>query len=712
MKILLQQTLHGYQNGHQLLNASTDLLPEEKKMLLYQSDLSGSNFDDGFRTYITGYPLSGGRYYTLARTWYANEMKRPGCVWTHSLLINLSDLGKIPELAYLNDLFRRPEQDDYKLYSLALELDILRANKPFIETSKIKNLVSVGLYEFPKSTVFLPSAKAGTHEEIMLNIWGDQWPRMRRNFAFCGGALGIKVFEDREFDLQVVPENRTTSLVRQSTNPIVADTHLQSKFDWGLLQNFPKNKLRKFLWTYGADIIGERENYIPLLELYKELYFDKPVLNKIASQIRKSFPNKKQAKSLKTKLFNDESLLYPFISEKELLTFLITTEKIDYLLLEELNIEKRLEKLLNENEVSVIEFLNLWKNAHPGRLTHEIWDVVDITNEEIINLFKTDENLIDILIEKMPEVSEKETVWKLDSELQQQIFKALHNSNLIIDWEKVITAILNAESSIILEMVKEFGQQIVVYSLNWLNNPENHLCLISAWSSCIVKDYYEIFYRWVHQNKKKLHPKVFAMIFIYCPPNRVSEYRLSGEIWVNAYNELKENNYCVNLTYLSCMLLGLAFEKRLSGNELIASETFLDVYNYAASSKVDFSTWALIPKEQLEDEEEEVNLFEGIFTLLGFGRPKKRHEVESWDYCEQLIRSFVNKQIKLEWSSHTFLNSLKDDSSFKRAIEYCFTIKKGERLVKRIVSDINNKRVFAKKFQTNILNSYIRSKNK
>src|SRR4051812_32249633 len=98
MKIVIEQALHGYLNGHQLLSSSKDFSIEEKKILLYQSDLSGSNVDDEFKTYITGYPMAKAGFYAFSKTWYANEMKRPGCVWTHTLLINFSDLGKIPEL--------------------------------------------------------------------------------------------------------------------------------------------------------------------------------------------------------------------------------------------------------------------------------------------------------------------------------------------------------------------------------------------------------------------------------------------------------------------------------------------------------------------------------------------------------------------------------------------------------------------------------------
>ena len=76
--IEINQTLHGYKNGHQLLACSIDLPSPIKKTLLYQSDLSGSNLSKGFENYISGYPIEGSNLYAFSKTWYADEMKRPG----------------------------------------------------------------------------------------------------------------------------------------------------------------------------------------------------------------------------------------------------------------------------------------------------------------------------------------------------------------------------------------------------------------------------------------------------------------------------------------------------------------------------------------------------------------------------------------------------------------------------------------------------------
>ncbi|MDZ4786369.1 MAG: hypothetical protein SGJ02_09875, partial [bacterium] len=117
MKIELHQSLHGYLNGHQLLACSKELSIYAKKTLLFQSDLTGSMVESGYDSYITGYPLRDSNIYVFAKTWYASEMSRPGCVWTHSLLIDFADIGKIPELDCLYAIFKRPEVNQYMRFS-------------------------------------------------------------------------------------------------------------------------------------------------------------------------------------------------------------------------------------------------------------------------------------------------------------------------------------------------------------------------------------------------------------------------------------------------------------------------------------------------------------------------------------------------------------------------------------------------------------------
>ena len=110
--LFLSQTLHGYADGHQLLASSLDLSKDQQSSLLIMSDLSGPAFRNGYESYLTGYPLPGAGMYCVARTWFAPEMSRPGCVWTHTLIIRDEDVARIMDFRALNNIFRRPSEEN------------------------------------------------------------------------------------------------------------------------------------------------------------------------------------------------------------------------------------------------------------------------------------------------------------------------------------------------------------------------------------------------------------------------------------------------------------------------------------------------------------------------------------------------------------------------------------------------------------------------
>ena len=119
----INQALHGYQQGHNRVMSSITLpnIDEDRmKILSDWSEYAGGM--DGDMSYITTYPLSLDNLYVVAKTWYANEMNRPGCVWTHSLIIDLSEIEETFDFRLLECYFHRPSKDDYS-YDIKIEVN-------------------------------------------------------------------------------------------------------------------------------------------------------------------------------------------------------------------------------------------------------------------------------------------------------------------------------------------------------------------------------------------------------------------------------------------------------------------------------------------------------------------------------------------------------------------------------------------------------------
>src|SRR5205807_4766876 len=67
--------------------------------------------------------------YCIAKTWFAPELPRPGCVWTHTLLIRDEELARISNVGSLRRLFRRPRSEvDFALYETHTSLEPERAS--------------------------------------------------------------------------------------------------------------------------------------------------------------------------------------------------------------------------------------------------------------------------------------------------------------------------------------------------------------------------------------------------------------------------------------------------------------------------------------------------------------------------------------------------------------------------------------------------------
>ena len=267
------QALHGYSQGHHQLALSTTLKPRDELTLLALSDISGPGARIREEGYLTGYPLAESGYFALGRTWPAPEVPRPGCVWTHTLLIDFTDLAEIGILTDLLGLFRRPRG-----VGAAPEYDIPRilATEPHAQVLAFDEdwarRVMAGLYRTPRRRIVV--GHIGEEVDVtVLSLWSQQWPRLRRRFRFCTFTVNDRSAGNCSFDLQVVPCSEQNTR-RRFSDTLDADTAPAGRAQWldDAIQDLlhPANSdLRDFLRQHGADVIAGREAFRPLCELHR-----------------------------------------------------------------------------------------------------------------------------------------------------------------------------------------------------------------------------------------------------------------------------------------------------------------------------------------------------------------------------------------------------------------------------------------------------------
>lgn len=216
----IHQTIHGYRDGHKLLNSSTPLGSDAARAMLVLSDMSGPSMRPGFDEYLTGYPLPGSDYFAFAKTWYAPEMQRPGCVWTHSLLIPRAQVASL-SAAQLMRSFRRPEADGVDAEASApivVEDEMPVGGRGDGFGDKALAAAMIGAVLGQPRPVIVVAETATQFEAVFLRLWEELWPAERSRFSFCTGALMPRANAGVLLDVQAVPRAIPTSQFRKSAS--------------------------------------------------------------------------------------------------------------------------------------------------------------------------------------------------------------------------------------------------------------------------------------------------------------------------------------------------------------------------------------------------------------------------------------------------------------------------------------------------------------
>lgn len=263
----IHQAILGYDRGHRLLAASKRLSSNSKHQLVQLSDRSVDVKSLPRSGYLTGYPLPEDRLYVVARTWGAPEMPRPGCIWTHSLLVSFTELARLDDPRCLLPLFKRPSALESKdEYSQLLEFEPCDTPLAPVDSELASELLS-RLYTQPAEQVYLYAQDQAKSHPTVLAIWGQQWPRLRRNFRYSSLTANDRSTSEQVFDLQFLSSSKKN---RHSRTEHRSD----DKESWiNLCLNdlrAPNFAFREFLRRAGGDIKDGRGRFAELSQLFAQ----------------------------------------------------------------------------------------------------------------------------------------------------------------------------------------------------------------------------------------------------------------------------------------------------------------------------------------------------------------------------------------------------------------------------------------------------------
>ena len=299
----IHQTLHGYNQGHNLLYSSINLPVEDEDYMKRKSDWTEYVpvvGDDA--SYITTYRLPQSHYYVIAKSWYAPEMSRPGCVWTHSFILNFAEISRDFDFRGLLYLFRRPE----KLltgYGIPLDVDKHEALNQVstLEEFSLKEIVYLYTNLLQRNhEFFLVENQSMTYQNLILSILQYLPIEVIADLNMCSGTSANPTGSNNEMNLAF-----SGSFGRNLHDIIEMEEISLDSFDIGYVYfanaiKKQNTKVDKILRTFSSDIGSDAHKLSTFgYLLYSLENPEESNYQQILRRISNSFPSKSDGLKIK-----------------------------------------------------------------------------------------------------------------------------------------------------------------------------------------------------------------------------------------------------------------------------------------------------------------------------------------------------------------------------------------------------------------------------
>jgi GTPase-associated protein 1 len=694
--IVIDQTLHGYNNGHKLISGSTEIVASEKRIMQNLSDYSGSGIEKKFLSYLTGYPLPFSKFYVFAKTWYADEMTRPGCVWTHSLLINFTDLLLIRNMESLLDYFERPEYDNFNKYATKIDFFEREESKNTVRNNVFYKLTNE-LYNTSELCTILLADSSEEFQKEILQIWDWQWPRLKRSFSFCSGSLSLRKVEEFNFDIQVIPNNRER-IILYKTNDTYRIIDFSEKEDFNqFIQDYKQTNLEdlySFMVRYGSDVNGKRRNYKPLFNAFLILRDPRKItINWIIDYFGKYFSESDEAKLLKAHIV-ESYVNHSRENKYELVKLLISNKSFSNV---KWDLKTIIKSLWSLNQIDQKEFIEVIKDLHDAKLDEIIPEIL----KDVPSYLWIDGNFSMELYLELINSSlgiEKETYfWTRSEEFQKDIFDVLRtrkNTN----WEDVINSMLESNSDVLaLEIYELAGIKTVKPLVEWLVHHDTSLPF--RWRSILNKNKAPFFNCLLRQESFSKTVLKLALE-IFTPTDKLWRSISFSEI-EGFVTKLSHKKIEPEVTGIYTLLMTSCYTGNTVDPARLNSIIFQKLHNNLENDIVHRDTWERFKWSLGRD----VNSL--VVPTFMFGLFGGSDIIPEWDRCEFLRRAFLAVLIKYDWDPNLILDSIKDKNTFEKFVEFTSKLSIGRDMFNHILKNID-KGYTASSFHYNTIKKYMR----
>lgn len=650
-RLPLHQALHGYAEGHRLLESSIPIPDDLKRPMLRMSDLSGTSVLSGFQDYLTGYPLPSLDAYALARTWYAPEMSRPGCVWTHTFIITASTMARIGSLSVIRPLFRRPDgRAIAEIYSKPIFLDTdSQQPQDFVgeseQQARIQALIAAH-YDKESRPVVVPTSNSDEYADLIFALWSQKWPTLRMSFTFCTGSLSARTYENRPLDVQCVSVAAARQVSREIVEagfgqPIVLDSAGSDPPRWSILAANDallgeQGPVRGFLWS-AADNDSPRAYFQPFLKIYHDLADSLP-FSGILELTAELFPSPSDGKNLKRVLLGaQKTLSIPHLESETILLALATTEHHQSFDLDQLSLKEQASRLMSERPTAGRVLLRELFRASLNPIGDEILKalVVTMRPEDALEFAADQQQFLPALFGANPNLATAPELWRVAKDRQRELFESLPGQpsmepELV---RRIIDALLDSSSDgLIGRAFKQWGRVAILEALDWM---ESHGGSIKENSRTALTYYLPDVMAWVGPERNRSTAMLAALAHVVAPyASQIANN--DSTVWLHTLRALHENRND-DANYVSAFVFALGLCNAPPAPLDLVSESFERVHRLAEIEQLRDDSWFIL---------------QPLVPQLSWGK--------NWDKCERMRRALMSAFMRYSWPASQLRERIKN----------------------------------------------------
>jgi len=636
--ILVNQTLYGYNNGHQLLEKSIELPLDAQQTMLRLSDLSGQNIKDTFKNYYTGYFLNDINKAVVSCTWYADEMKRPGCVWTHSLIFNIDDLLYASNnIMNVINSFHRPDKNDNYCYSDVLSIEINSNNSTidYLDVNKMQYIIwAIWGNQLP---VIIPNDNSKEYSTELLYIWFKYGRYLPSNFSFSTGSLSMRKINNKLFDLQIMPYDFITSNNNRNYNILLSLNGITSFPIWvresaNLLMSESYKKLEDFITLFNLENF-KLEYFSIFIKLYIATNADNHYISIINGLkiIEKVFTKEDRQcfaeKCINIYINKNDKLIFEEDCSINILTYFFNSSWLE---LQNKHINDLVYFSYKESKNKIKDIIQLITKKEKHSKAEYVLQTYSelILSNEFIEITEMDLKVCCTLIAFRFEFALCTEIWKQSESYQREVLLSLNvNQKKDSDINKLISIILNNSIFDLTEDIYVlFGYKCVdaFWDALFSNNIVNIKTIAALKNIC--RKHQDVCIKKLQKSHDfKDNKNIIDVIDIISPEFQDIKI-IDCDIWITYYNQLRksilfdDNKLKVSWFYF---ILILIYDEKFPID--IVSYVFNIVHDSLANKKVPSKEWYQI---------------EYLLPKVAF--------YNQWDRCKRIRKAIKQKGYKLK----------------------------------------------------------------